>query len=311
MVESVYVLMSICVVRVSYSVNLIMGCVFMHRENWDDLRYVLAVADEGSVSGAARILGVNHATVIRRIAAFEERHGSEIFERTPLGYQIPQSRQLVINAIREVYGAVEAVERTLVGSDAQVSGVIRLTSTDSLAVSILPQVIAGLGAASPGLSFELHSTNAHLDLSRLHADITIRPSQRLSEELIGERAGTLRVAVYAPRGWPDAPQLSLRGNLARTQSGEWNESQIKEDEVVNGSDSFVVLREMVGQRIGRAVLPEILGENDPRLEKIDVLPPHTEIPIWVASHADFGDSPRLRKVRDMLATALREHPLLR
>ncbi|WIV52135.1 LysR family transcriptional regulator [Marivivens sp. LCG002] len=283
----------------------------MHKDNWDDLRFVLAVADEGSVSGAARVLGVNHATVIRRIAAFEERHGSEIFERTPLGYQIPQSRQMVISAIREVFGAIEAVERTLAGADAQVSGVIRLTSTDSLAVTVLPEVIAGLVAQSPGLGFELHSSNAHLDLSRLHADITIRPALRLSDELIGTRAGTLWVSVYAPKGWPDAPQLSLRGNLARTQSGEWNETLIKENEQANGSDSFVVLREMVAQRLGRAVLPDVLGQNDPRLEKIDLAPPHTEIPLWVASHADFGDSPRLRKVREMLAAALQAHPLLR
>lgn len=283
----------------------------MHKDNWDDLRFVLAVADEGSVSGAARVLGVNHATVIRRIAAFEERHGSEIFERTPLGYQIPQSRQMVISAIREVFGAIEAVERTLAGADAQVSGVIRLTSTDSLAVTVLPEVIAGLVAQSPGLGFELHSSNAHLDLSRLHADITIRPALRLPDELIGTRAGTLWVSVYAPKGWPDAPQLSLRGNLARTQSGEWNETQIKENEQTNGSDSFVVLREMVAQRLGRAVLPDVLGQNDPRLEKIDLVPPHTEIPLWVASHADFGDSPRLRKVREMLAAALQAHPLLR
>lgn len=283
----------------------------MHKDNWDDLRFVLAVADEGSVSGAARVLGVNHATVIRRIAAFEERHGSEIFERTPLGYQIPQSRQMVISAIREVFGAIEAVERTLAGADAQVSGVIRLTSTDSLAVTVLPEVIAGLVAQSPGLGFELHSSNAHLDLSRLHADITIRPALRLPDELIGTRAGTLWVSVYAPKGWPDAPQLSLRGNLARTQSGEWNETQIKENEQANGSDSFVVLREMVAQRLGRAVLPDVLGQNDPRLEKIDLMPPHTEIPLWVASHADFGDSPRLRKVREMLAAALQAHPLLR
>ncbi len=298
-------------VKVSHSVNLIMGSVFMHRANWDDFRYVLAVADEGSVSGAARLLGVNHATVIRRIGAFEERHGSEIFERTPTGYHVSQSRQIVISAIREVYGAIETVERTMVGADAQVSGVIRLTSTDSLAASVLPEIIAGLVTGSPGLSFELHSSNAHLDLSRLHADITIRPAVRLADDLIGERAGTLKVAVYAPKGMPEAPQLSLRGNLARTQSGEWNDAQIKEGATANGSDSFVVLREMIAQGLGRCILPEVLGRNDPRLEQADTPPPFTEIPLWVASHADYGDSPRLRKVREMLAESLRAHPLLR
>lgn len=283
----------------------------MHRANWDDLRYVLTVAEEGTVSGAARLLGVNHATVIRRITAFEDRYGAEIFDRTPHGYQIPPSRQRVIDAIREVLGAIETVEHALVGTEAQVSGVIRLTSTDSLAVAILPEVIAQVTQQSPGLKFELHSTNAHLDLARLHADITIRPAVRLADDLIGERAGTLRVSVYAPKGQPDIEFLSLKGNLARTQSGEWTENQIAQTVQVNGSDSFVVLREMVAQGLGRAVLPDCLGARDPRLEQVETLPVAVHIPLWVASHADFGESPRLRKVREILSAALRAHPLLR
>ena len=60
----------------------------MHNENWDDLRYVLAVVDSGSVLQAAKYLGVNHATVLRRVTAFEEQHGLSLFERTPQGYRL-------------------------------------------------------------------------------------------------------------------------------------------------------------------------------------------------------------------------------
>ncbi|MBS0563422.1 MAG: LysR family transcriptional regulator, partial [Proteobacteria bacterium] len=72
------------------------------RANWDDLRFVLAVIQEGSVSAAARVIGVNHATVLRRVAAFEAAHGLALFDKTARGYRIPPDRAQVIEAARDV-----------------------------------------------------------------------------------------------------------------------------------------------------------------------------------------------------------------
>ena len=83
----------------------------MHRANWDDLRYVLAVSTTGSLSGAARQLGVNHATVLRHVTAFEDAHGGPVFERTAQGYELLSDRARVIDAAREVANAMHSVER--------------------------------------------------------------------------------------------------------------------------------------------------------------------------------------------------------
>ncbi|WP_417248931.1 LysR family transcriptional regulator [Celeribacter sp.] len=83
----------------------------MHKANWDDYRYVLAVARAGSVSGAARELGVNHATVLRRVAGIEARLGVELFEKSVRGYEIAPEKLRLIEAAREVEAAVGAVER--------------------------------------------------------------------------------------------------------------------------------------------------------------------------------------------------------
>mgnify|MGYP000580855527 CR=1 FL=1 len=83
----------------------------MHNDNWDDLRFVLAVAEAGTVSGAARVLGVNHATVLRRIAAFEERHGAPVFQRTQQGYVIRPDMLQVIEAAQEAGAAMRGAER--------------------------------------------------------------------------------------------------------------------------------------------------------------------------------------------------------
>jgi len=284
----------------------------MHRDNWDDLRFVLAVAETGSVSGAARRLGVNHATVIRRVAAFEESHGTELFERTAQGYQIPVDRQKVIDAAREVRDAVESVGRMLRGAEAQLSGVVRVTSTDTLCARILPQIVGQLLIELPEVRIELLSTNAHLDLSQLHADITIRPAQQLTEMLIGERSGELRVGVYAPKDKPEAPWLTLRGALSRSLFAGWVEDQqINENidfEQRSGSDSFISLKEMVGNGLGRCILPHCIARHDPRLVLQEHDLPFSGVPLWVASHVDLRDSPRLRGVRKRLAEMLRTHP---
>ncbi len=147
---------------------------FMHSDNWDDLRFVLAVADSGTVSGAARSLGVNHATVLRRVAAFEERYGAEIFERTAKGYAIRSDRLRMIEAARDVGNAVESVAQMLRGAQAPIRGSVRVSSTDTFCQFVLPEVLRDLHKAVSGLSLALISTNAYSDFSPSQADIAVR-----------------------------------------------------------------------------------------------------------------------------------------
>ncbi|MDJ0824344.1 MAG: LysR family transcriptional regulator [Rhodobacter sp.] len=284
----------------------------MHKENWDDLRFVLAVAENGSVSAAARALGVNHATVLRRIAAFEARHGSPVFERTARGYTIPADGLRLIEAAREVENAVLAVDRMIDGAKAPLRGVVRITSTDTLCHTVLPRILAELAGEAEGLRLELICANAHVDLARMHADIAVRPALTLPDDLDGVAAARLGFAVYAAR--PDPGRwLGLSGPLARSRPAEWLAEAVRPGAVAGSADSFVTLREMAAAGLGRAVLPCILGEGDPRLERHGAPLAEAEVPIWVAAHADLAGAPRIRVVRDRLATSLRarEAELLR
>jgi DNA-binding transcriptional LysR family regulator len=276
----------------------------MHKGNWDDLRFVLAVAEGGSVSAAARALGVNHATVLRRVAAFEDMQGVPIFDRTASGYVVLPDRLRVIEAAREAAQAIDTVARMMRGAGLILSGAIRITSTDTFCTAVLPGVLADLRADAADLSIELLSANSHVDLGRLSADITIRPTLRLPEDLRGEMAGELGFAVYAVAGPGPNTWLALRGALARARVAHWLEDSVPASEIVHGSDSFLVLREMAAAGLGRAILPCCLGDPDPRLVRIDGVMPLTAIPIWVASHVELADTPRLRAIRARLAKAL-------
>ncbi|MAM60596.1 LysR family transcriptional regulator [Maritimibacter sp. UBA3975] len=275
----------------------------MKQMDWEDLRYVLAVADEGSLSGAARKLGVNHATVLRRVNGFEQNMALAIFDRTARGYRIAPRRRRVIEAMRGVEEAALKVERAITAARSPLAGVVRVTSTDTFCLGILPEIIAGLQLQAEGLEIELSSQNQHADLARLDADIAVRPADKLPPELTGVIAGHLGVSVYAAPGGADA-WLGLSGSIARVTLGAKIGELTGEARVGARSDSFPVLREMAAAGQGRAILPCILGDADARLVRLDGLIPPTSVPIWVASHVDLAEVPRIRAVRDLIITGL-------
>src|SRR5262245_26106513 len=164
---------------------------------WDDLRYVLAVADAGSLAGAARHLGVNHTTVLRRIGAFEQRLGLRLFERLPTGYVLTAGGEELIAAARQIDGTVTRLERKLAGQDLQLSGPLRVTTTDTLMGSILPEILAEFRAAHPGIHIEVALSNLMFNLTKRDADVAIRPANDPPETLVGRRVGRIAFAIYA------------------------------------------------------------------------------------------------------------------
>ncbi|HKL70581.1 LysR family transcriptional regulator [Salibaculum sp.] len=277
----------------------------MHSQNWDDLRFVLAVAEEGSVSAAARRLRVNHATVLRRVAAFEGRVGLQLFERTASGYVVPPDHRRVIDAAREAAAAIGAVERVAQGVEMRLTGRLCVTSTDTFCQTVLPGIVRDLAVEGEGLTVELSCTNAHLDLSRMEADITVRPAVRLPEGLIGEQAGILGLGAYGPAAASTEGWLGLRGPLERSRMAEVMDRQ-QPGPLRAAADSFVILREMVAEGLGNAILPKVLAAQDPRLVPLDRPEMQMDIPIWVASHADIGGSSRLRAFRARIKAGLQD-----
>lgn len=275
----------------------------MQWRDWDDIRYVLAVAREGSLAGAARALGVNHATVLRRVAAFEETLGVAIFERTARGYRVAPRRGRVLRAMQEMEAAALGVERALEAARAPLAGTVRVTSTDTLCLAVLPRIAARLMAEVEGLTIELNSQNLPSDLARLDADIAVRPAMTLPEDLVGKRAAQMGFAVYAAPGAAEG-WLGFAGSLTRSRPATWLDEAVPPETITGRSDSFVVLREMAAAGQGRAVLPCVLGDDDPRLVQLESAMPDIAVDLWVVSHADLADVPRIRRLRDMLAEAL-------
>lgn len=270
--------------------------------NWDDLRYVLAVADRGSVAAASRALGVNHATVLRRIAAFETRHGVRVFEKTSSGYRVSPDKRRLVEALREAGAAVGHVERMIEAERPRVSASIRITSTDAFCYSVIPGIVSKLQeeTASP---ISVLSANAHLDFTRLQADLTVRPAMILPDELAGEPAVHFRFGIYASEAGR-GDWIGMEGPIAHSVAAKWLRGRLGATEPVLSSDSFLVMAELAASGRGRAILPVFIGDAWPRLRRLELPADIPPTPIWVASHVDLLDSGRLKRVRRRLAEEL-------
>lgn len=281
----------------------------MHRENWDDLRFVLAVADLGSVSKAAKHLGVNHATVLRRVASYEEQLGTVLFERTAHGYQVLMDKRDVFAAAREAENALRVVQNLGGHARPLLSGTVRVTSTDTFCHSILPEIAAQLQSQTNQLYIELLSTNAHIDLGRLQADITVRPAQKLDDELIGEQAAIMGFSAYVSRTLPPEKSndwIVLVGPLSRSQPAEWMAKTIPQTAYVAAADSFQTLRRLAVAGLGCTFLPRFIGDAETGLKRLETSAPEMSVPIWVASHSDLAQTPRIRALRAQLSACLSE-----
>ena len=277
----------------------------MNNQNWDDIRYVLSVAKHGSLNAAATALGVTHATVMRRVAAFESRYNCQIFEKSLSGYSVLPEAVPVLKSIENVDEAVLAVERVIAGADQSPSGQVRVASTDSLCQVVLPPIIAKIAMEFPKLRITLLSANVHHDLSRLTADIVVRPAALLASELSGQQAGYLSFGVYSD-GAPSRKWLSLEGALDRSLAAQWMSDNVDQRETIEGADSFLVLQQMVASGIGKALLPTVVGDTDSRLIRVEEDNLNVSVPVWVATLKEFARTPRFAFVQKLIAENLNE-----
>jgi len=276
----------------------------VHKENWDDLRIALLVAETGSVASAAKKLGVAHTTILRRIGAFEAATGAQLFRRTGRGYAINEDRAAAFKSMREARIAVERAWATIDAAALPPGDTLRLTSTDSLTTTILPTIAAELRRANPKLSIALLSINAHLNLAHGQADLTVRPAKTLPEDLEGVVVAEMAIAEYRAPGAPD-DWVRGSGPLMRSPAAR----RLAEQPPAPGvqADSYVVMRELAAAGHGRTLLPCILGDADPRLVRAAPPDPELTVPVWVAGHRELADSSRICRLRRDLAAAFEAH----
>lgn len=266
------------------------------------------------------MLRVNRTTVLRRINAFERKHGVRLFERLPTGYALTPAGDEILTAARGFENAIVSLERKLAGQDLRPEGVVRVTTTDTLLASVLGTALKSFQQTYPAITLDITAANVFANLSKRDADVAIRPVVDPPEFLIGRRISSVAFAVYASaagerRGAGDdltrERWLGPDDTLAGTSVAQWMRSAMPSVRPSIRADSLVSLRELCASGAGLAALPCYLGDTDSRLLRIRTPIEEMTTALWVLTHPDLARTARVRLFMDQVAAALgRDRPLL-
>jgi len=281
---------------------------------WDDFRTVLAVCREGTLSGAARLLGVNHSTVFRRVNALEDKLGVRLFERLPEGYAMTEAGESVREAGERIENEVFGLSRKLIGRDLGLHGTLRITAPDAFAIKLLTPLLVRFSHQYPDIRLELSMANNYLDLTRREADIAIRATTTPPETAIGRRLCALVTTVYGASSYLVVKQdirslehhawLMPDDALAQLPFARWLRKQFPSAEVVYRSNSLLGLFEAVKRGMGIAPLPCFLGDPESGLQRLIEPPDALASELWLLSHPDLRRTARVRALKDFLSEAI-------
>jgi DNA-binding transcriptional LysR family regulator len=281
--------------------------------DWDDLRVVLAVFREGSLSGAARRLGVTHSTVFRRLGTIEKQIGARLFERFRDGYVPTPAGETAAESASRFEDEVLTLERKLSGQDLRPSGTVRIATTDTLG-TILMRHLPAMRAAHPEIQFEITISNAMANLTRREAEIAIRPTPEPPEILVGRRLADIGHAIYGSRGYLSRHEgedlsahdwIALDDALASTVIGRWMHENLHAANVTCRVDALPILRDAALAGLVLALLPCYLGDPASGLRRLTqktLAEPRSAL--WLLTHDDLRRSARIRATLDFLAKAL-------
>lgn len=285
----------------------------MQHINWDNLRYVLMVANKGSIAAAARELEVNRTTVLRRINKFQENLNCRIFDRGDAGYVLTPEAEKMITAAREVENTLFNMQRQIAGHELKLEGELRVTTTDSFMVSVLGPQLASFRRKHPHIVIDLLVTNSVLDLNRRDADVAIRPTRQPDAGLVGRRLCDVEFGIYATPGLlAEGEQFEIGStrwigfadSMLSTPVGAWFDASIDSRQICMRCDSFVSLRIAVESGIGLGLLPRFLGDDSPKLERLDVNTEELTTGLWILTHPDLVRSARVNAFVEHISAVL-------
>ncbi len=289
-------------------------------ENWDDLRFFLAVARNGGLSGAARALGVNQSTVFRRIGQLEEYFGARLFDRQARGYVLTAVGEDMLVQAARVEDDINTLDRSVLGADRELRGIVRITTVEEILERLAPH-FKRFRDRYPGIKLEVNTEQRLLSLSHREADVAIRPGHQPTEpDVIGRKLVSLQTCAYASASYLDGRERPSNASQLKQHDliGFNNEHWLAELLSEHTSEANVVYRAdgMNGQAIaarsglGIAFLPTFIGQGDEKLQNLFTLAPIENDHLWLLIHSDLRQTARVRALVDFVTEAIIDERIL-
>lgn len=279
-----------------------------------DLMLVHAVANTGTVAKAAADLGVHPATVFRRLDALEHDLGVRLFERGRAGYSLTDAGNRIRVLAERMRADLYAVEYELRGQDRRPQGIVRVTTTDTLVMTLLTPMFVKFRAQHPGIELHINASNQFLALTEREADVAIRPTREVPENLVGRAVCGVAMAVYAARDYlrhvPERQDLAAHtwigtdDSLAQVRAARWLRANFPQAAVAYRINTLLGMWQAARSGLGLAVLPCYLADGDAEL--IRVRPPLPELSnkLWLLTHPDSRKTARIATFLRFIAAEL-------
>jgi DNA-binding transcriptional LysR family regulator len=288
--------------------------------DWSLYRSFLAVMREGSLSGAARALGLTQPTIARHIEALEQSIGLELFIRSQMGLSPTEGAVELMPYAESLAATTAAMMRAASGQGKVVKGTVRVSASEIVGTEVLPPLFADLRERHPQLEIELVLSNTVDNLLRREADIAVRMVEPAHEALVVRRIGTITIGMYARRDYLDRAgrprsvdglqRHSLIGFDRETPEIRSMRQRVQGFEAVRfafRSDSDLAQLMAIRAGFGIGFCQAALARRDPNLER--VLPGTFELKlgVWLAMHENLRSTPRCRAAFDGLVAGLTTH----
>jgi DNA-binding transcriptional LysR family regulator len=279
---------------------------------WSDLRVFLAIAREGTLGAAAKHLKQSQPTMGRRLRVLEQAVNQKLFQRTTEGFVLTDEGAVVLGHAERIEAEVLTLERQLAGSQAQLEGVLRVTSSEWFGTYVLAPALAEYGRQHPKVEIELLTDARLYSLARREADLAFRITPFKEPEVVSRRLLHMDYAVYAPVG-TQTPRLgdgkgvrlvTMDQAFAGMPDARWLQQALPHAEVAMRSNNREAQARLCAEGAGIAVLPRALGDQIPGVVPIDIgaTPPGRDT--FVGYHRDQRRQARLRALLDLLIARL-------
>lgn len=289
--------------------------------DWNRARAFLVTAEEGSLSAAARALGMTQPTLGRQVEALEAALGVALFERAGRGLILTPAGLELLGHVRAMGDAATKLSIAAAGQTQKLEGKVSITMSEVYAALIFPPILAHLRRKEPGIEIDVIATAAARDLRRREADIAVRHFRPTEPDLIARKLRDTPARLYATPAYlarignPSTPhELSNGEFISIDQSGAMMEGlnamglNLTKLNFPLFTDNYLVMWEYVKQGLGIGIIDANIGDAEPSVVRALPEMEPLSFPIWLVSHRDLSTSRRIRRVFDLLAKELGKTP---
>ena len=287
--------------------------------DWEDIKILGQLAQNGTVRAAAKALKVHHSTISRRITTLERSVGVRLFDRLPEGYVLTEAGAHLANSAKVMDDEVIRAQRLILGGDQEMAGRILVTMAEPVAVHAFGPRMADFYAQYPNLDVEITSSTSMIDLSRRKADVAVRMNNTPPDSLFGKRLFPYYNAVYASADYLAAHDFEHAPEKARwigwdgsfERFPHWTASTAFNRVPVTGNFPALDMQAAMARAgAGLAMLPCFIGDRDPMLVRASPDAPTPARDIWILTHADLRRTTRIRAFMRFAEQVIRENKSL-